>query len=50
MKTECRQIKVGNAVGEGVKPPKDSDVTAMFCVSSPERTWYLYAELESEAR
>lgn len=50
MKTECRQIKVGHAVGEGVKPPKDSEINSMFCVSSPERTWYLYAETESEAR
>ena len=50
MKTQCRQIKVGNAVGEGVKPPKENEVNAMFCVSSPERTWYLYAESESEAR
>ncbi|XP_020604314.1 calcium-binding protein P-like isoform X2 [Orbicella faveolata] len=50
MKTECRRINVGHAVGEGVKPPKDSDINAMFCVSSPERTWYLYAETESDAR
>lgn len=50
MKTECRRIDVGHAVGEGVKPPKDSVINAMFCVSSPERTWYLYAETESDAR
>ena len=50
MKTECRRINVGHAVGEGVKPPKDSDINAMFCVSSHERTWYLYAETESDAR
>lgn len=50
MKTECRQIKVGYAVGEGVKPPKEKDVNTMFCVSSPERTWYLYADSEIEAR
>lgn len=50
MKTECRQIKVGHAVGEGVKPPKEKDLNAMFCVCSPERSWYLYADSESEAR
>ena len=50
MKTECRQIKVGHAVGEGVKPPKERDLNAMFCVCSPERSWYLYADSESEAR
>lgn len=41
---------MGHTVGEGVKPPKESEINAMFCVSSPERTWYLYAETESEAR
>ena len=50
MKTECRKINVGHSVGEGVKPPEDGDIKAMFCVSSPERTWYLYAETESDAR
>ena len=50
MKIECRLINVGHAVGEGIKPPKEGDINAMFCVSTPERTWYLYAETESDAR
>ena len=50
MKTECRRIQTGNSVGEGVKPPKNIATNALFSVSSPERTWYLYAETESEGR
>lgn len=50
MKTECRQIKVGYAVTEGVKPPKEKDVNTMFSVSSLERTWYLCADSEIAAR
>lgn len=48
MKTECRRIAVGHAVGEGVKAPKDVD--AMFSVISTERTFYLVADSASEAR
>ena len=48
MKIECRRISVGQAAGEGVKQPPD--VNAMFSVSAPERTWYLYAETERDAR
>lgn len=48
MKTQCRHIAVGHAVGEGVKAPKDVD--AMFSVVSTERTFYLVADSASEAR
>lgn len=48
MKTECRAIKVGHQVGEGVKAPKDVD--ALFSVVSPERTFYLVADSATEAR
>ena len=50
MKIECRRIDRGYAVGEGVKAPKDSSINALFCVSSPERTWFLCAETEAECR
>jgi len=48
MKTECRGIKVGHQVGEGVKAPKDVD--ALFSVVSPERTFFLVADSATEAR
>lgn len=50
MKTECRRIDVGYAVGDGVKSPKDTNPNNLFSVASPDRTWYLCAETESECR